>query len=95
MYSQWQYGTRLSSTGGTSPARSEPEVDDITYWAGSSPTVDQDGAVRHADFVRAISAIYSAKMLVWEWRETSEAAARDGRPVTIEDGTSLVGFGDG
>jgi hypothetical protein len=81
--------------GGTSPAQSAPDVDDVTYCAGSSPTVEPDGAIRHADFVRAMSATYSGKMLVREWRETSEAAARDGRPVTMEDGARLVGFGDG
>ncbi len=43
--------------GGTSPAQSKPDCGDVTYWAGSSPTVDQDAAVCHADFARAISAI--------------------------------------
>ena len=43
--------------GGTSPAESKPDCGDVTYWAGTSPTADQDGAVCHAEFVRALSAI--------------------------------------
>jgi len=59
-----------------SPARGEPDVDDVTYWNDFSPAADEIGASRHAQFVRAVASIYRDEMLVWEWRETSEAASR-------------------
>ena len=75
-----------------SPAEGEPDVDDITYWeafAGGADTGDDDAA-RHARFVRVAASPYQPDMLMWEWRETTSAAALRWKPLSDYSSKSVL-----
>ena len=65
-----------------SPVAGAPDVDDVTYWADFSPK-DSDEAARHVDSYARVGAM-TPEMLVWEWKETSQAATRSAGACTHE-----------
>ncbi len=72
---------RTFATPGTDPV----DVDDVSYWRpfspGSGHAFELGGAeaAAQARHVRVVASAYPPDVLVWEWRETSEAACRAAR----------------
>lgn len=64
------------------PATTDPDCDDVTYWQPFAPGAGKPfapggaAAAAHARHVRIAASSYPASALFWEWRETSAAACR-------------------
>jgi uncharacterized protein (TIGR03083 family) len=71
-----------------SPSDDPVDVDDVSYWRGFAPDQDAADSAAHARHVRLVAAAYPRDGLVWEWRETSEAAIRAARACPYETVTT-------
>lgn len=60
-----------------SPAETEPDVDEVSYWRSFRPGDDEDARDAHAGFVRSAAAAYTGTAgLFAQWSATWQAAVR-------------------